>query len=72
MFCSFSFFAFCLCGGTQRQVGYNNDNLVPLLPDATAMVQPVATEKPNAGNGCMAGANCIVGIIPTSIKGWTL
>jgi hypothetical protein len=27
-----------LCGGTQRQAGYNNNCiLVPLLPDATAM-----------------------------------
>jgi hypothetical protein len=30
-------------GGTQRQAGYDNDNLVPVLPDATAMVQTAAT-----------------------------
>jgi hypothetical protein len=64
----FSFFAFCLCGGTQRQAGYDNNNLVPLLPDTTAMVQTLATVKPNAGNVCMAGANCVVGRFPTSLK----
>jgi hypothetical protein len=50
-------FAFCLCGGTQRQAGYDNDNLVPVLPDATATVQTAATLKPNAKNVCIASAN---------------
>ena len=68
MFCSFSCLTSCLRGGTQRQTGYDNNNFVPLLPDATALVQMEATVKPNTGNVRMAGANNFVGIIPTSFK----
>jgi hypothetical protein len=53
----FHSFAFYLCGGTQRQADYDNDNLVPVLPDATAMFQTAATLQPNAKNACMASAN---------------
>ena len=64
----FHLFAFCLCGGTQRQAGYDNDNLVPVLPDATAMIQTAATLKPNAKNACMASANYLVGKFPTPFE----
>jgi hypothetical protein len=58
-----------LCGGTQRQADYDNDNLVPVLPDTTAMVQTTAALKPNAKSVCMASANYLVGIIPTTFEG---
>jgi hypothetical protein len=61
-------FAFYLCGGTQRQAGYDNDSLVPVLPDTTAMVQTAAILKPNAKNACMASANCFVGKFPTPFE----
>jgi hypothetical protein len=57
-----------LCGETQRQAGYDNDNLVPVLPDATAMIQTAATLKPNAKNACMASANYLVGKFPTTFE----
>ena len=64
----FHLFAFCLCVGTQRQADYDNDNLVPVLPDTTAMVQTTAALKPNAKSVCMASANYLVGRFPTTFE----
>jgi hypothetical protein len=58
-----------MCGGTERQADYDNNDLVPGLPDAIAMVKTIAILKPNAKNVCIASANYLVGNFPTTFEG---
>jgi hypothetical protein len=58
-----------MCGGTERQADYDNNDLVPVLPDAIAMVKTIAILKPTAEKNYIVSANYLVGRFPTTFEG---